>query len=69
MKYITLEEAEKVYERILKEYAPPSFNGHALFTLPPIDLKEIFGNRLKMDVNKVTQELQRLIAEAIDKQC
>ena len=68
MKYITLEEAEKVYERILKEYAPPSFNGHALFTLPSIDLAAIFGDRKKMDVSKVTAEIQRAISEAIAKQ-
>ncbi len=68
MKYITIQEAEKVYQRILKEYTPPTFNGQALFTLPPIDLAAIFGDRQRMDVAKLNDEIRRIIEEAIDKQ-
>ncbi len=68
MKYITIKESEKVYERIRKEYAPPTFNGQALFTLPEIDFKAIFGERKKMDVTKVTAEIRSIISAAIEKQ-
>ena len=36
-KYIAIEEAQTVYERIVKEYVSPKFDGETLVTLPKID--------------------------------
>lgn len=60
-KYITIDQAQNVYERIRKEYVSPKFMGEPLFTLPTIDIATIFGTRKKMDVEKLTQEIRRII--------
>ena len=64
-KYITIEEAQTVYERIVKEYVSPKFDGETLITLPMIDFASIFVNRKRMDAERFTQEVCKIIDEQI----
>jgi len=64
-KYIAIQEAQAVYERIVKEYISPKFDGETLITLPKIDFASIFGNRKKIDAEKLTQEVCKIINEQI----
>lgn len=63
-KYITIKEAKTVYEKIVKEYVSPKYDGEALITaLPEIDFATIFGNRKRMDAEKLAHEICKIIDE------
>ena len=68
-KYITLDDAQSLYNTIRQQYVSPKFNGKDLITLPPIDFATIFGNRQRMDAETVTREICRIITEHIDNNC
>ena len=68
IKFITFEEALTTLEQILSNYEPPTFMGSPLFTKPEItehELAMIFEGRKRMDVEKLTQEIAKRIAEQI----
>ena len=64
-KYISIEEAQAVYESIVKKYVSPKFDGKTLITLPQIDFASIFGNRKRMDAERLTQEVCKILDEQI----
>ncbi len=64
-KLITIEEARAVYERITKEYVSPKFDGESIINLPEIDFAPIFGNRQRMDAEKLAIEIRKILDEQI----
>lgn len=64
-KYITIEEAQAVYESIVKKYVSPKFDGKTLISLPQIDFASIFGNRKRMDADKLAKEIRKILDEQI----
>ncbi len=67
-KFISFEEALTTLEQILSNYEPPTFMGSPLFAKPTItehELALIFEGRKRMDVEKLTQEIAKRIAEQI----
>lgn len=64
MKYIKVNEAQETYDRIRAEYVAPTFHGQVLFSLPEIDMTKIFGNRQRMDAEKVAAQICRIVTES-----
>lgn len=66
--YITLREAKTTYDNIVKVYVAPKFNGVELIKMPTIDMEEVFGNRKRMEVEKLTAEICQMVSKFIDQQ-
>ena len=65
-KFISIEEAEAVYNKIVKEYVSPKFDGEDIIAeLPEVDFTTIFGSKKRMDVERFTQEVCKILNEQI----
>lgn len=65
-KFISIEEAEAVYKKIVKEYVSQKFDGELLIKeLPEVDFTTIFGSKKRMDAQKVGEELKKILIEQI----
>lgn len=60
-KQISLKEAISTYDEIKSKYIAPRFKGKPMIELPNIDMKKIFGDRERMNVDKLLEEINRII--------